>query len=192
MFVKPGQHLRFQSAPGTCAGRCSVTFTDTSSATRFNPRPARVPGDARSSKPFCTSGTPFQSAPGTCAGRCNAIPTKKPASSSFQSAPGTCAGRCLATRNHRRRNHRFNPRPARVPGDAPTFPALMLTHSAFQSAPGTCAGRCFPLSDMPSQQGVSIRARHVCRAMRGCLMLINSPRCFNPRPARVPGDAPAS
>ena len=60
----------------------------------------------------------------------------------FQSAPGTNAGRYDMARNFSRRAGRFNPRPARMPGDTTWQETLV-------------AG-----------QVVSIRARHECRAIR--------------------------
>ena len=84
----------------------------------------------------------------------------------FQSAPGTYAGRCSASWLRVCPVWCFNPRPARMPGDAYEL--------AF------CAGT----------KNVSIRARHVCRAMP-CAYHPAEPvfSGFNPRPARMPGDA---
>ena len=133
--------VKFQSAPGTSAGRCTARMFTSARAIRFNPRPARVPGDARTHQSWM---------------------------------PG-----CWC----------FNPRPARVPGDAldrilfelDLAVSIRARHECramriqarmtgrryrFQSAPGTSAGRC--PSDLPSPNGV---------------------HGFNPRPARVPGDA---
>ena len=109
----------------------------------------------------------------------------------------------------------FNPRPARVPGDAlwcdrigsEFLVSIRARHVCramhhrrrsasfrreFQSAPGTCAGRCPQvLCRCTTRAGVSIRARHVCRAMRLRCGLAQPNKSFNPRPARVPGDAVA-
>ena len=87
----------------------------------------------------------------------------------------------------------FNPRPARVPGDADVVGLHRSHHWRFQSAPGTSAGRCMSSLRLKLRLPVvSIRARHECRAM---LSMIDSEplraQCFNPRPARVPGDAKA-
>ena len=85
----------------------------------------------------------------------------------------------------------------------------------FQSAPGTSAGRYDLRGDIsPDLRGVSIRARHECRAIpkvgttEGSVYAVSirarhecraiPPSCqtrlpgagFNPRPARVPGDTP--
>ena len=188
----------FQSAPGTSAGRCrmpgcgSMRQNDVSIRARhecrampdvrvpsgrrldcFNPRPARVPGDAR-----CRRRSPCQNL-------------------RFQSAPGTSAGRCRVSQSTLRTSHiGFNPRPARVPGDASlsSKPIARSTHR-FQSAPGTSAGRCCHLRQaIAGMISVSIRARHECRAMPADSVRhsIAHDACFNPRPARVPGDASVS
>ena len=177
----------FQSAPGTCAGRWSSakklhTVVLVSIRARhvcramkalegvpqvdmgFNPRPARVPGDGAKLR-------------------------QKLRQKKFQSAPGTCAGRWPWKRSGIRRGTSFNPRPARVPGDVrevrPRFAFV-----EFQSAPGTCAGRCSQCKVIYGKTEVSIRARHVCRAMLyGGRSRSYLRECFNPRPARVPGDA---
>ena len=96
----------------------------------------------------------------------------------------------------------------------PFITAQAATNPEFQSAPGTCAGRCPQvLCRCTTRAGVSIRARHVCRAMQrrrdrysvdACVSirarhvcramrlrcgLAQPNKSFNPRPARVPGDA---
>ncbi len=179
----------FQSAPGTSAGRCQRACQGEAGGSRFNPRPARVPGDAASAvlgemEAYVSIRARHECrAMRACVGA--PVPVRR-----FQSAPGTSAGRCLepcAGKVHRRGfnprparvpgdarwrpaqsglHRRFNPRPARVPGDA-TAPSISpATACTFQSAPGTSAGRChLPLTQQMSNP------------------------CFNPRPARVPGDA---
>ena len=107
----------FQSAPGTCAGRCPRSRARSSAYRRFNPRPARVPGDANESR-SAVDLMSFQSAPGTCAGRCHSLTCPGIANVLFQSAPGTCAGRCEHRAACNAHPSCFNPRPARVPGDA--------------------------------------------------------------------------
>ena len=115
------QKARFQSAPGTCAGRCYFQGRISEALFSFNPRPARVPGDAIVIRPVnhvdlvsirarhvcramldfldgVMSDHLFQSAPGTCAGRCIRILVICCAVRQFQSAPGTCAGRCVRRR----------------------------------------------------------------------------------------------
>ena len=111
-------------------------------------------------KPFIHQ---FQSAPGTCAGRCRWRRKTGRATTKFQSAPGTCAGRCNAARSGSRSTTSFNPRPARVPGDA------------FRAA---CAG---------AHDRVSIRARHVCRAMRRAYRLWTSISKFQSAPGTCAG-----
>ena len=143
-------HVMFQSAPGTCAGRCR-NAKNRSSCRRVSIRarhvcramPARsvvlgvcdfVSIRARhvcramhsSDVPSITS-ISFQSAPGTCAGRCAVGNAHRRCRLWFQSAPGTCAGRCP--------KQEYN-------GD------ILLW---FQSAPGTCAGRCCPQQVPPSR-----------------------------------------
>jgi len=61
----------FQSSPGWLAGRCTVTITDNSSITSFNPRPAGWPGAAITSRDRLNIVGLFQSSPGWLAGRCN-------------------------------------------------------------------------------------------------------------------------
>ena len=156
---------RFQSAPGTGAGRCVRASITVVVGNRFNPRPALGPGDAgNDARCLCqhavsirarhwgrampeTNGTSkkarwFQSAPGTGAGRCSCGRRNRNSRRVFQSAPGTGAGRCRSARG----------------GSVGII--------QFQSAPGTGAGRC--------RQG-----RVVLVVLAG----------FNPRPALGPGDA---
>ncbi len=186
-----GRHLdsKFQSAPGTRAGRCPANVVTSIEVSGFNPRPARVPGDAIVHVPYALlwrvsirarhacrampdslSSIPFamsvsirarhacRAMPGK--GRCresfggvsirarhacramHPITKNQSARHSFQSAPGTRAGRCEDRPGQFPHSAGFNPRPARVPGDASSIGLLRSTVLEFQSAPGTRAGRC--------------------------------------------------
>ena len=178
---------------------------------RFNPRPASMPGDPRIADRWqrlrlvsirarhqCRAIRP-------CRGRydqaahvsirarhqCRAIPCLCLVAAQqhrFQSAPGINAGRSGEPQAGLLGLVSFNPRPASMPGDPELEP------------------------DMAHAYGVSIRARHQCRAIPGIQSAwadagqfqsapgINAgrsrayrpgrahPPCFNPRPASMPGD----
>ena len=132
----------FQSAPGTCAGRCPRSFNPNEPSENVSIRARHVCRAMLVLTILTLSEKKFQSAPGTCAGRCG------------HGVVGNRCGKC------------FNPRPARVPGDAGPAASTRqrcavsirarhvcrAMHSReelqagkpirFQSAPGTCAGRC--------------------------------------------------
>ena len=188
VLVFCGLDFLFQSAPGTCAGRCHPTCDPPSGQKCFNPRPARVPGDAltpRSAKPVtlvsirarhvcrampvvCTCSASEIDVSIRARHVCRAMPTRRmcwPMPPLFQSAPGTCAGRCEIRSRWQCVVRRFNPRPARVPGDAAlvrhgnsgALVSIRARHvcRAMRAGAVRCAARAH----------VSIRARHVCRAM---------------------------
>ena len=66
----PGWIIKFQSAPGREAGRCSPRFPNKAGRNSFNPRPAVRPGDASGIASLDVAIAEFQSAPGREAGRC--------------------------------------------------------------------------------------------------------------------------
>ena len=139
----------FQSAPGTSAGRYKAYSGFRAIKKRFNPRPARVPGDTLRVSRMLAIARRFNPRPARVPGdtdydtfsqataevsirarhECRAIHPHSPFGldvSGFQSAPGTSAGRYTRTMRNRRSKHRFNPRPARVPGDTPSLQATEL------------------------------------------------------------------
>ena len=129
----------------------------------FNPRPASLPGESRSTKP-ARSG------------------------SSFQSTPGIAAGRIWSSLTPSSAAWRFNPRPASLPGESAAGDDLVADGHLFHSTPGIAAGRIQLLerrglgvqrfnprpASLPgeshgritwlAQRLVSIHARHRCRA----------------------------
>ncbi len=108
----------------------------------------------------------FQSAPGIAAGRINVVAVRDAAENVFQSAPGIAAGRIRQGCECRRKRLGFNPRPALLPGES----------------------RCSLAST--GSTGVSIRARHCCRANRPALAAQRHKHSgFNPRPALLPGES---
>ena len=64
-----GDMEKFQSAPGTNAGRYQASPGTTTTYAGFNPRPARMPGDTWINLDITSHTLSFQSAPGTNAGR---------------------------------------------------------------------------------------------------------------------------
>ncbi len=156
----------FQSAPGTRAGRCRAHFSFLNSLGSFNPRPARVPGDARRGAEAESGADGFNPRPARVPGDACYVQPYEHGHGEFQSAPGTRAGRCASTS------------------------CFLACTSWFQSAPGTRAGRCRGVQPQRAVvDAVSIRARHACRAMPALENLYRGGDRFNPRPARVPGDA---
>ena len=131
----------FQSAPGTNAGRYNLSEGEHTIYPGFNPRPARMPGDTIISKASRRHDR-FQSAPGKNAGRYHPRPMQIYSFKLFQSAPGTNAGRYYEVKLPNGAYTGFNPRPARMPGDT------------------------MPSSETSITDGVSIRARHECRAIQ--------------------------
>ena len=133
----------------------------------------------------------------------------------FQSAPGIAAGRCRQESRVRIQRSSFNPRPALLPGDAYCKGFLIYFLGVSIRARHCCRAMPWPVVGERIPRRVSIRARHCCRAMP-CRMFnppcsttfqsapgIAAGRCrprraterprarFNPRPALLPGDAPA-
>ena len=180
--------MSFQSAPGTCAGRCLVFREFAVVQKRFNPRPARVPGDANISCIVLLCSSCFNPRPARAPGDagqeprivaaqqvsirarhvCRAMPRRDywpTARFPFQSAPGTCAGRCYRPTSTKPRRICFNPRPARVPGDALMIdPDGNVTWVSIR-ARHVCRAMRSGASISVKSYLVSIRARHVCRAM---------------------------
>ena len=157
----------FQSAPGIAAGRIATSPAFVPSAPCFNPRPALLPGESclqyQSSE--CDDWVSIRAR--HC---CRANPLGRP-----------CWRVSLGC---------FNPRPALLPGESSSWP-------------------------LPCRRAaVSIRARHCCRANHRCCCLaahrvrfqsapgiaagriwhrsmsMRQSRCFNPRPALLPGESP--
>ena len=108
----------------------------------------------------------FQSAPGTCAGRCASNFQQFARRWLFQSAPGTCAGRCVVRHRLRVTRWRFNPRPARVPGDATSLGSVANKPVVSIRARHVCRAMPGFFCRTDEKTHVSIRARHVCRAMQ--------------------------
>ncbi len=137
--------FQFQSAPGTRAGRCNMHDPDSFDLVDVSIRARHACRAMPHGHPTVRRGAEVSI---RARHACRAMRTSSPASAPrtwFQSAPGTRAGRCPASSSFWSADSSFNPRPARVPGDAARPPTLPTTSTS-----------------------------------------------FNPRPARVPGDAPAS
>jgi len=109
---------------------------------------------------------PFQSAPGPGAGRYSAIFVAQSGRFSFQSAPGPGAGRYYNPELRARYQQQFQSAPGPGAGRYATIMYANRELSRFQSAPGPGAGRYLRCS------------RYVRRKIF----------CFNPLPARGPGD----
>ncbi len=147
---------KFQSAPGTSAGRYITAIM------------------------LARGSTAFQSAPGTSAGRYPKPPQRARGAISFQSAPGTSAGRytppvvCLLPILNVSIRARHECRAIQRSSNT-----LTSCHSPFQSAPGTSAGRYYAANtgERPSAC-VSIRARHECRAIPRWPKRMNRRRIF--------------
>ena len=136
--------------------------------------------------------TSFQSTPGIAAGRIEELVVTEAACDLFQSTPGIAAGRIIQLRRQQRRARSFNPRPALLPGES------------------------LGTSEADARCVVSIHARHCCRANHRCPRYARSMRrfqstpgiaagridgvitfkdaskCFNPRPALLPGESRCS
>ena len=157
---------RFNPRPARVPGDAAAGGRPHPQTDRFNPRPARVPGDAARGSRKCAKTFCFNPRPARVPGDAHRL---------------WCG-------LHQRGG--FNPRPARVPGDAeldpepaaaPRVVSIRARHACrampavsaawrtkprpFQSAPGTRAGRCQPAGQDRGMKEVSIRARHACRAM---------------------------
>ena len=177
----------FQSAPGTCAGRCNATPVLRNKPRSFNPRPARVPGDARPPRyPKALARVSIR-ARHVCRAMhaiaqaevnrlevsirarhvCRAMPTRR--------APLASRSRC------------FNPRPARVPGDAGVAPGKPRVRQGFNPRPARVPGDALILSECKVSDQVSIRARHVCRAMRRYGEDVDSLKKFQSAPGTCAG-----
>ena len=82
----------------------------------------------------------------------------------FQSAPGIATGRIACQTFWRPSISRFNPRPALLPGESTgnwLDPAL---RNGFNPRPALLPGESGIVRDIGTVVGVSIRARHCCRA----------------------------
>ena len=134
------RYLRFQSAPGTRAGRKVALAGSRSGVLHgFNPLPARA-------------GRKVAGSPPSIAGiaRFNPLPAHGPGE---RSAAG-CSGRW---------GRSFNPLPAHGPGESGRPPGDRLALSSFQSAPGARAGRSRRRRRVPLDRPVSIRSRRTGR-----------------------------
>ncbi len=110
----------FQSAPGPQAGG-NITYGIFATAVScFNPPPARRPGETAHIAAAIWGVTEFQSAPGPQAGGNEAVGRGPTWAVLFQSAPGPQAGGNINAHENARNVWRFNPPPARRPGE--TFP----------------------------------------------------------------------
>ncbi len=172
-----------------------ILKTLTAQGSRFNPRPARGPGAARTK-------TPRQQLSELCF---NPRPARGPGAAPDRDRLEPCD------------RSRFNPRPARGPGAA-TGPPPNPKRSAvsilaqpggralhrlnpgvgckpqlFQSSPSPGAGRCgISQGDAQPSAGFNPRPARGPGAAPPSLMLASSVFCsFNPRPARGPGAAGA-
>ena len=101
----------------------------------------------------------------------------------FQSAPGRLAGRCADVGSWLR-SVSIRARPI---GRA--MPQVATPLAAFQSAPGRLAGRCDQRPHAALHEFQSAPGRLAGRCVRSRLSSLDC-RCFNPRPADWPGDAP--
>ncbi len=108
----------------------------------------------------------------------------------FQSTPGINAGRISALgRLMRWSSGCFNPRPASMPGESIYCPTRDRIGRVSIHARHQCRANPNEKRAHRAASEVSIHARHQCRANpsysgSGC-----SSRCFNPRPASMPGES---
>ena len=131
----------------------------------------------------------FQSAPGTNAGRYTPTASDRASAMQFQSAPGTNAGRYHLSALVDWPCVRFNPRPARMPGDTVDFEQLVGVMAVSIRARHECRAIPGPGWNSSNSLAVSIRARHECRAIPASRRTWSATwKSFNPRPARMPGD----
>ena len=108
----------------------------------------------------------------------------------FQSTPGISAGRyCTPSRTSITPTWRFNPRPAFLPGDTCALVMSPVWGGGFNPRPAFLPGDTVGSAMIYLMSGVSIHARHFCRAIHplGWAPYRRSSR-FNPRPAFLPGD----
>ena len=155
----------------------------------------------------------FQSTPANTGGRCDPQAWRGAHFGQFQSTPANTGGRCSTTLLSVYDTIGFNPRPPILAGDAardcwPARPYRVSIHARqywrampwasdrvmlvalFQSTPANTGGRCWPavrsinsameFQSTPANTG----GRCPCRAARS-----SCPRCFNPRPPILAGDA---
>ena len=211
MRPRPWQRC-FNPRPPLLAGD-AVMIVDTRGAPLVSIRARHcwraMPGDA----PRNLHGGVFQSAPAIAGGRCEPGRAHCAGRAGFNPRPPLLAGDACLRRTGCAASSRFNPRPPLLAGDALQGKFLFrvvlvsirarhcwraMRHSTFFPAPG---------------DSVSIRARHCWRAMRirpgplsrsptfqsapaiaggrcSSLGFVPSfPRCFNPRPPLLAGDA---
>ena len=179
---------------------------------RFNPLPARRPGETLHVA-WRRSCRAFQSAPGPKAGRKSSMVglgaldhvsirsrpegREKAArlgtacvGNSFNPLPARRPGESAPSRLGRPTpDHRFNPLPARRPGERPQVQRSRPRAGLFQSAPGPKAGRKVGRIRRRLVERVSIRSRPEGREKAGrAASSSRSSRCFNPLPARRPGE----
>ena len=136
------------------------------SITSFNPLPARGPGDTRVVYGNINIRNPFQSAPGPGAGRYIGGVATIRTLNAFQSAPGPGAGRYAIAVDGVITTPLFQSAPGPGAGRYVTVDKCGSLHKVFQSAPGPGAGRYAVSFANP----------------------IKTLTCFNPLPARGPGD----
>ena len=160
------------------------------------------------------AGRQFQSAPAIAGGRCDQRAAQAAESAAFQSAPAIAGGRCPAAARSVCARGAVSIRARHCWRAMRRGANKGRSLAGFQSAPAIAGGRCVverfgqtyrPVSirarhcwrAMPAPPGahpragrVSIRARHCWRAMRcSCALTRWPPRCFNPRPPLLAGDA---
>ena len=174
-----GGKIWFQSAPGTRAGRClrasGVAGLNESVSIR-----------ARHACRAMRQGRRHQAAHQRVSIRarhaCRAMPRTEDLAAElglFQSAPGTRAGRCWSRGARSAGRRGFNPRPARVPGDAWTGEEANAFRAVSIRARHACRAMREVRIGLFSTNAVSIRARHACRAMlagrlqRQCLVEVS-------------------
>ena len=183
----------FQSSPGPRAGRCHLLPWQDSQdshcvsilarpegralrrsqcpvrchAPRFNPRPARGPGAARTRhrRPTRAETVSILARP---EGRALQLVGRVVVGDPLVSILARPEGRALRRRRRRApsRAASFNPRPARGPGAAGAFPYSEAESIWFQSSPGPRAGRCLRQGGrVRDPDEVSILARPEGRAL---------------------------
>ncbi len=206
--------VSFNPRPARVPGDAACTCGRMASVTSFNPRPARVPGDANARTTNRSKRDVSIRARHAC--RAMLVETGYTFTRNKVSIRARHACRAMHERISLSGLDQVVSIRARHACRAMQCPPRRADRrrQPFQSAPGTRAGRCPPpLRVNTTMHPVSIRARHACRAMPGLhghfarlLMFQSAPgtragRCppvascatrsssFNPRPARVPGDA---
>ena len=98
---------------------------------------------------------------------CRANPTPPPrhrSANAFQSTPGIAAGRIHRRPGARNPDHRFNPRPALLPGESQRSTLDVGRVKRFNPRPALLPGESAQQNRIPEARQVSIHARHCCRA----------------------------